>query len=213
MSENFNQIFVLPNGTEIEVRDSYMGKYLALCIQRIYHKPEDQKDNILMPEQWQEVDCRKFEVNREYVSRENHKIRSCTETMIIAENKNWQEYPLIKAYTGEHCDNCEYYTKIEVVLMDEDYSRRLIFDWKGNLTLGDFADDCAERIVQKIVENPGAFYAKVENENSHDPIIYLEFYNDNGEYYELELDGVRAIEGKIASIRVIEFTEKIIDRN
>lgn len=208
--KNYSQIFVLPDGSETKVLDSYMGRYLQIPIQRIYQKPEHQGDNQLMDEKWKNLDCRKIEVPKHYINRETMEERPATETMILAENKNWVEYPLVKSYTGEHACNCEYFTKVEVVLMDEEYSRRLFFDWKGTLSVFDFMEDCADRILEEILENPEKYYAKTE-EDDRRPIIYLDFYSEDGESANIEIEGERGIENRIASVRVVEFTEKIVD--
>lgn len=209
--ENYSQVFILPDGEEIQVRDNYMGKYLALPIQRIYSDPEDQSDNQLMGDKWKNIDCRKIEVARSYVRRNDHKIRGAVETMIVAEKKEWLDYPLVKNYDAEFCCNCDYYTKIEVVLMAEEYSRRLFFDWNGKLSAYDFMQDIAERIIEEIIEDPVAYHAKIEDAENHEPTIFLEFYTDDGEYCELELHGDREIERMIASVRVVGFTQTIID--
>lgn len=209
--QNYNQVFVVPDGTELKVLDSYRGRYLQQPIQRIYQKPEHQSENALMEDKWKGIDCKKIEVYRHYVDRDTMEKRPAVETMVIAENKNWVEYPLAKSYTAEYACNCEYYTKVEVVLMDEKYSRRLFFDWKGKSFVFNFMKNCATEILESILEDPDKYYAKVENENDQNPIIYLEFYSDNGELVQLELEGEREIERRIASIRVVEFIENRID--
>lgn len=211
VKKDYNQVFILPDGEEIKVRDNFMGRYLALPIQRIYTDPEDQADNQLMDEKWKNFDCRKVEVQRTYVKKNSHALRAAVETMIIAEKKDWIEYPLVKNYDADFCCNCDYYTKVEVVLMAEEYSRRLYFDWNGRSNAYDFMQDIAETIVQEIIEDAAAFHARVEDENSNDPTIYLEFYSDDGEYSEFELHGDREIERMVASVRVVEFTLTIID--
>ncbi len=208
---NYNQVFILPDGEEIKVRDNYMGRYLALPIQRIYNDPENQADNQLMDDKWENLNCRKIEVTRDYVRKTDHKIRKAIETMIIAEKKDWTEYPLVKNYDADFCCNCDYYTKIEVVLMAEEYSRRLFFDWNGNMSVADFIANCVDEIVQNILEEPDSFYAKIENDDN-DLTIYLEFYTDDGEYCELELHDYE-IEKMIASVRVVEFTRTINNKS
>lgn len=210
-NENYNQVFILPNGEEIKVRDNYMGRYLALPIQRIYTDPEDQADNNLMDEKWKNLDCRMIEVYRTYVRKSDHKLRGAVETMVVAENKDWIEYPLAKNYDAEFCCNCDYYTKIEIVLMAGEYSRRLFFDWCGNFNVHDYIQDIAEKIAEELVKNPLAHHAKLEDADSDDPIIYLELYTDDGEYCAFELHGYREIERMIASVRVVEFTHTIVD--
>jgi hypothetical protein len=207
----FTQTFVLPDGSETKVLESYMGRYLALPIQRIFKKPEHQKYNSYMEEKWKNSDCRKIEVPKLYMDRELWEEKPAIETMILAENKNWVEYPLASLYTGEHAVNCEYFTKIEVVLMDEEYSRRLFFSWKGTLTLADFIDDCAEQIMEKILEAPDKFYATVEDADSINPTIGLEFYTNDGASVWLELCGIYGIANRIASVRVVEFIQKVVD--
>jgi phage pi2 protein 07 len=210
-NKNYSQVFILPDGSEIKVLDSYMGRYLQIPIQRIYQKPEHQGDNVLMADKWKNLDCKKIEVFRHYVDRDTLEERPAIETMILAEKKDWVEYPLAQSYTGNYACNCQYYTKVEVVLKDEEYSRRLFFDWNGTRSVYDFMEYCPDIIISEILENPEKFYASVEDENSNDPIIHLEFYSDSGEAVKIELEGERAIRDRIASIRVIEFTEKILD--
>jgi hypothetical protein len=209
MSE-YNQIFILPDGEEIKVRDDYMGRFLAIPIQRIYTDPEDQVDNQLMEERWKNLDCRKIEVHKSYVKKgEQRIIRHAVETMIIAEKKNWTEYPLVKTYDAEFCYNHEYYTKVEVVLITDNYSRRLYFDWNGEMNAYDFMQNITDRIVEAIIENPSAHHAVIEDE--YGPIIFLEFYTNDGEHCKFELYGDRDIERMIASVRVVEFTQTIVE--
>lgn len=210
---NYNQVFVLPDGSETKVLDSYMGRYLQIPIQRIYQNPEHQKDNHLMDDKWKNLDCRKVEVFKNYINRETLEPRPAIETMVIAENKDWVDYPLVKSYTGEKACNCEYYTKVEVILMDDEYSRRLFFDWKGTLSAYDFMTDCAERILDEILEKPDKYYAKINDEDSRNPVVVLQFYSDDGEAVDIEIEGERDIENRIVSVRVVEFVEKIIDEN
>lgn len=211
--DKYTQTFILPDGSEIKILESYMGRYIAIPIQRIYLKTEHQGSNKYMNEKWKSLDCKKIEVHKVYFSKDFKEEKPAIDTLIVAENKDWIEYPLVSSYVGEKATNCEYFTKIEVVLMDEKYSRRLFFSWKGNFALADFIDGCADRIMDEIIENPNKFFAKIEDKDSKTPIIYLDFYSDDGEVVAIELENERAISNRIASVRVVEFTEQILNIN
>lgn len=202
--EGYNQVFVLPNGEEITVLESYQGRFLAVPIQRIYEDESRKEDNEYMSTAWKKLKCKKIEKNRNLMNIKNGENYQAIDTFVLAENKSWKEYPTVNNYTGEHACNCEYYTKIEVILAEEEYSRRLFIDWKGRCNFYDFVSNLANDIWEELLDEK--YFAKYDEESK---IATLDFYTNNGESVNIEITSDRDIEDKIMSIRVVEFKETI----
>lgn len=205
------KLFISPLGAKYEVRESYQGRYLKVLIAREY---EDPKENEYC-EKYNEII--KNHKDKVYVKGElifdtnKGTTMNCKSTYMILENKDWKEYETVKEYQGEQIQNTKYKMKIEMILIDDEYSRRLFFDYKGEgrfkTNLSDIVEDL-DNIFDELKENKEDNYIKESDYD--DEHISMEFYSDLGDYVYIEMDE-KEFKSKIASIRVVEYEEEIID--
>jgi len=207
----YTKMYTLPTGEEIGVLDSYKGRYIAVPIQRIY-KDEKRKDkNKLMAEKWVKCDCLKIEKSISLYDKELHELFHATDTSILAEDKNWVEYPTVSYYDTE-CSNTRATTKIEIILQKEGFSRRLFKEWTGNLSLYDVLQGLADELWEEFCE--GEHGVEISDDEENNDLVRLEMYTNNGESCPIEFEEERDIEDAIVSIRVIEFKNEIVkDQN
>lgn len=201
----FKLEFKLPNGEILYLHESYKGRYYADSIQRIY--VDDAKKNVPMTDEWKNIDCEKYEKRNEYVDERNMDRYSAVETYVIAENTNWKEAGLVKSYDGDFACNCSYSTKLEVILMQDDYKRQLFIDWKGAYSLGDYVSGLEESLYEELYNN----FEKHGVTIYEDSYFGISFYTDRGEHTELEIDK-SDLASMVVSIRIIEHEYKIIEK-
>jgi len=202
---NYNKIFLLPNGSEIGVISSYMGRFIAVPIQTIYKEKEDQDKNEYMDKTWEKLIEKykdkfyskqeilyNFDISKRFVA---------TTTYVIAEDKNWKEYPPVKYYSGEEY----FYTKIEIILMSEEYSRRLFIDWKGNML--SFIENIGDNLWEKFTEDREFAEREFIKYDEEEKTLSLEFYSDRGESVDIDLEKESELEEMIMSVRVIGYED------
>lgn len=205
------KLFISPLSAEYEVKESYQGRYLKVLIAREYEDPKEnkycEKYNEIMENHKDKVYVKGeliFDANKGTTM-------NCKSTYMILENKDWKEYETVKEYQGEQIQNTEYKMKIEIILIDDEYSRRLFFDYKGEgrfkTNLSDIVEDL-DNIFDELKENKEDNYIKESDYD--DEHISMEFYSDLGDYVDIEMDE-KEFKSKIASIRVVEYEEEIID--
>ncbi|WP_338631860.1 hypothetical protein [Clostridium baratii] len=137
------------------------------------------------------------------------KTMDSTGIYMIIEAKDWKEYETIKEYNPDRTMNIEYKMKLEVVLMDEDYSRRLFFDYSGEGRYKNSLTDILENtedLFNDLKENKEKYYVK---DGESEDYISLEFYSDNGEYVYINMNESE-FKSKIVSVRIVEFKESIV---
>lgn len=204
-----NKIFISQFGTEYEVAESYQGKYLRLLIGREY--PGD-IENIYCDKYNEIMEKHKDKVyfKGELVfDKKTLKTMDSTGIYMIIEAKDWKEYETIKEYNPDRTMNIEYKMKLEVVLMDEDYSRRLFFDYSGEGRYKNSLTDILENtedLFNDLKENKEKYYVK---DGESEDYISLEFYSDNGEYVYINMNESE-FKSKIVSVRIVEFKESIV---
>lgn len=206
MSESeYNQRFVLPNGEILKLHKNYKGQFYAHGIQAIYL--DEPERTVLMDEKWSKSDCKKFEKDSMYINTDSNKSGAVKVTYVTAENLDWVEYPLVKNYDSDFCINCEYKTKIEIILMAEEYKRRLLVEWNGNLSMADYLNDLEERLAEELIENFEKHNIKIYED--HYESFGITFYTDQGEFTELEIEKSQ-LASMVASVKIVEFESKIV---
>ena len=209
-NNNYNKVFTLPNGEEAKVKDTYMGRYISLLVGRKYTDPDnDGAKNIPINEEWLSEKIKKIEIPHQVGNHEDSKLHSVMDTYVLAEDKNWVEYPNVKIYVGDHAQNCTYYTKIEVLLLDEEgYSRRIFLEWGGAYNFINYIAQLSDNLWGEIYEHPEKYNANVDDDNE---TLSIEMYNDEtGDATIVEFENERQLGKLICSARVVEFTETIV---
>lgn len=206
MCENkFNQRFELPNGEILQIHDSYKGQFYAHAIQAIYLDEPDR--NVMMSDEWKACNCKKVEKESLYVNPKENTRGSAKVTYVTARNLDWVEYPLVKSYDSDFCINCEYKIKIEVVLMAEEYKRRLFVEWNGRFSMADYLRNLEDNLIEEFVENYDRHGIKIYEDDYE--CFGVVFYTDLGEYTELEIEK-KDLVSMVASVRVVEFESNIV---
>lgn len=204
-----NKIFISPLGSEYDVDARYQGRYIKSLIGREY---SGDKENIYCDKYNEIMEKHKDKVyfKGELVcDKKTLKTMDSTGIYMILEAKDWKEYETIKEYNPDRTMNTEYKMKVEVVLMDEEYSRRLFFDYSGE---GRHKTDLADilynldSLFYDLQENKEKYYVK-ECESAD--YISLEFYSNNGEYVDIEMNESE-FKSKVVSVRIVEFKEDIV---
>lgn len=208
MSDNkYTKIYTLPTGEEIGVLESYEGRYISVLIQRMYVDEKRADKNQPMAEKWAKCDCAKIEKSVSLFDRESHELFYAIDTSVVAEDKNWVEYPNV-SYYEQQCSNTRATTKVEIILQVDEFSRRLFKEWSGNTSCYDLMQGLAEELWEEFCE--GKHGANISDDEENNDLIRLEMYTNKGESCPIEFEGERVIEDAIVSVRVIEFKNEII---
>ena len=201
--EKYTQRFKLPNGEILKIHESYKGEFYAHCIQTIYH--DQPEDNQLMSGKWKALECDQFERSDSYLDRENNMRGTMTRTFVTARNLEWDKGGITSYYDSEFSSNCEYHTKIEIVLMVEEYKRRFFIEWDGAYSLTDWLKDLEDNLNEEFLDN----YNHGIKIYEEDEMYGITFYSDKGESIELEIDK-NNLASMISSIKIVTFNSKIV---
>ena len=176
----------------------------------MYVDEKRSKDNQPMSEKWAKCDCLKVEKSVSLYDRESHELFYAVDTSVVAEDKNWVEYPNINHYE-QQCSNTKATTKVEIILQVDEFSRRLFKEWSGNTSCYDLMQGLSEDLWEEFCGGGhNAKFRDGEEDNDGDEVIELEMYTNEGESCLIEFEGQRKIEDAIISTRVVEFKNEII---
>lgn len=199
-------MYVLPNGKEVEMINSYEGRYMRLLVKREYLSGP-KKGDIAEAEEWKDVECKKIEKANMVANQDLLEVMEVLDTYILAEKKDWNKYPNdIENYTADYAMNCEYSSVIEVVLQTEEYKRRLFINFEGRYSFLDFVSGLEDNLWEELTENKDKYFIKNEDE-----VMVIEFYTDEGEYTDIEFYSPGELAKAVRSVRVVEFNEKIVE--
>lgn len=136
------------------------------------------------------------------------------DTYLLAENKDYIEYPLVNYYDGEFAMNVKVEQKAEVIIQLEEWTKRIYFDWKGNLSFYDFIryleDNVEEDFIDGKLEQQGCEYAEDYQERLEDGPYLLKMYNNEGDTLDAYLRKNQLL-SSIVSVRLVDFKMEIVD--
>ena len=136
------------------------------------------------------------------------------DTYLLAENKDYKEYPLVEYYDGEFSVNVKVRHKAEVIIQSEEWTKKLYFEWKGKLSFFEFVQHLEDYIEDAAMEgelkDQGVEYVENYEELLEEGPFRILMYNKDGEILEAYL-GKNELLNSIISVRLIEFEEQIIE--
>jgi hypothetical protein len=199
-------VFLLPNGEEMEVKEYWRGQYCKVRVGVKYDTEDRAGDNVEVISKWDGYEI--LEESKMYWNHELKKEGYRTDYSVIAKRKDWEECETVKEYTTGACNTKES-TKIEVLLICDEYKRRIFRVWTGSnghgCTLGDILDDIVDDLYEGFCEGEnGAEY------NEDDDSVSIDMYTDNGDREMICLKEF-PLKDMIVSIRIVEFKSEIVD--
>lgn len=202
-------VFKLSNGEEF-VMEGNEGKRLRILASRKYINQKKRKD-VEMPENLINSSDERITKQVTLRDRETFEKIEAVDTYLLAENKDFKEYPSVEFYNGEFAINVEVRHKAEVILKADDWTKHLYFDWKGKMNFFDFFKNVPERIME------GAMDGKLKSqgvkflgeEDCYEESVEILMHKENGEYITIEMTE-REVESSVVSVKLVEFEEKMI---
>lgn len=207
-------IFELSNGEKFE-KEGFNGRY----IQVLGHREKIDKEGNCVETLFQMPDKFKNSSDKRVTTQVRLGSLSAEsfdglDTYLLAENKEYKEYPLVTYYDGEFAINVKPYHKVEVVIQVEEYTKRFFVDWKGNISFYDFIQHIDRNLLDDIAEGKlkeqGIKYIKDYQEQCEEGPYMLEMQTDEGETLSVYLRENELL-NSIISARVIEFELNIIE--
>ena len=215
----YTNIYVLPNGEEIEVIESYLGEYIRLHKRREYLSG-DSKGQVKETDDWKDIEnddrFQKIEETNMVASLEgNLEVQQVRDTFVLAKRKDHRISKPIEYYSHELAINCRYKTEIKIKLQDEEYKRDIYMEWSGNLSFFDFVENIEDNLWEEIMENGEKHFVRYpdkDRENIYeDNDISLEFYTDEGKYEHIDIPNSRKLAQMIVGIELVDFDIEIFD--
>ena len=147
----------------------------------------------------------KVDTYRTVGSLDNAELYSVKDTVCIC--KNQTPVPETVKHYAEQCSNTLVTQKVEIILQTEEWRRTEIREWVGNVNMYEFMQGFADDLWEELMEKYG------DKEDERNSYIMLPMVNlENGDRISVEIDGQHDLESMIVSVRCIEWSEIITDK-
>lgn len=204
--------FKLSDGQTFEVPSfkGHNGQYLAILAERQYTSgPQKGEYSLKLSEEAAAITNKKVEKPVNLRNRDTLESYTATDTYFLAENQDFKEYETVSTYYDYgFAVNARYTHKIEVTLQGEELQKRFYLEWKGNVDFYSYVsrleDEIEEAIYSDVLRPQGIYHDKEQKR------VIVWMYNDDGEFIDVDLS-TREITQMIVAVRLIEFTETIIE--
>ncbi len=204
--------FTLSNGKEFEVTNiPHYGKYLKIRVKREYLSGPKKGEvlRFLTDEEIEAMPDRKVTKVVHLFDRDSEQSYDAKDTFLIAINKDYKEYDTVNYYS-EDAINTRSKQKIEIVLRLEEWTRRLFFEWTGNIRLCDFMCNIEDDLYYELKEEPEKHGGIRWDDDCE--CLYIAMSTDDGDVDWIEIDRPSELTNSIVSARVIEFSQEILKK-
>lgn len=198
--------YVFGNGIEVDLVDSYLGDYYREPIATRYTDDKFKDRSTVPDEKWN--GCETYEEACHLWSEKDGSMNA-VRTYALAKRKEIEVFKEVE-YDSPTAMNCEYKTKIEVVLNSEGFLAKWYYEWKGNATLADILSNIGDTLMEAIEDGSLKGSYKTINSSGHLEAYGIRMYKNNGDFVDAEYYNQSEIEALISSVRVVDFQYKIL---
>lgn len=208
-------LFQLSNGCTFE-EEGLEAKCLKVLVGRQRLNDDGTLGEVIMgiPDEFKKSSDRRIEKEVSLRNSDTLERYQAIDTYLLAENKEYIDYPLVEYYDGEFAINVKVEQKAEVTIQLEEWTKRIYFDWKGNITFYDFVryleDNIEEDFINGKLRQQGCVYIENYKEMFEDGPYLLKMYNNEGDTLDAYLRGKQLL-SSIVSVRLVDFKMEIID--
>lgn len=194
--------FKLINGDTFEDKHNYSDrKYSRTLVERI-----DEDGTVLrsMPEAYKNSLDKRITEKTHLYDFKKHRSHTVTDTYLLGENEDYVEHANLKEYNEFGiATNINHFHKVEVLLMSEEWQKKLYFHWNGHQSLVDFITNIKSLFVSAL-DNNELESQGLKWQDSNIEFVKVAMWSNNGEVIQTETT-LRSLIRAIVNVRVVEF--------